>query len=182
MAEHGEAPTQPPDLSGCSHRELTVGTTRLHYVEAGRSGPTVVLLHGFPELWYSWRRQLPALAAAGLHAVAPDLRGYNLSDRPAGVANYRVRALLADVEGLIRAAAGGPAFVVGHDWGGLLAWRPAGLAPGWPGGRLCGQASGPSSASPLASQAPSRRSTASQARPGPSSCRTRAPASRALSA
>jgi pimeloyl-ACP methyl ester carboxylesterase len=101
---------------------------RLHYVAAGRGEP-VVLLHGFPEFWYSWRHQLRALAAAGFRAVAPDLRGYNASDRPARVADYRVRKLVEDVAGLIRALTPGPAFVVGHDWGGVLAWRLAALHP-----------------------------------------------------
>lgn len=111
-----------------SHKEMKVGAVRLHYVEAGQGEP-VVLLHGFPEFWYSWRRQLPALAAAGFHALAPDLRGYNESDRPEGVANYRVRRLVEDLVGLIRGLDLGPAYVVGHDWGGVLAWRLAALHP-----------------------------------------------------
>jgi epoxide hydrolase 4 len=101
---------------------------RLHYVEAGQGEP-VVLLHGFPEFWYSWRHQLPALAEAGFRAIAPDLRGYNQSGCPAGVANYRVAKLVEDVAGLVREVAGGPAFVVGHDWGGVLAWRLAAQYP-----------------------------------------------------
>lgn len=72
-----------------THRYAQVGRVRLHYVEAG-SGPLVVLLHGFPEFWYGWRHQIPALAKAGFRVVAPDLRGYNLSEKPPGVRAYRV--------------------------------------------------------------------------------------------
>src|SRR4051812_32647599 len=80
---------------------VTVNGVRLHYAEAG-AGPLVLLLHGFPEFWYSWRHQIPALASAGFRVVAPDLRGYNLSDKPPGIASYRVPLLLEDVAGLIR--------------------------------------------------------------------------------
>src|SRR5881227_938301 len=97
---------------------------RLHFVEAG-AGPPVILLHGFPEFWYSWRHQLPALAAAGYRALAPDLRGYNTSGRPVGVEAYRLRHLTADVLGLIRHAGTDRAVLVGHDWGGVIAWDVA---------------------------------------------------------
>ena len=114
------APPEPlPD--GWAHREAVVNGVRLHYVEAG-AGPLVLLLHGFPEFWYAWRRQIGPLAAAGFRVLAPDLRGYNLSDKPHGVAAYRVEALTADVAGLIRHAGDGAAAVVGHDWGGVLTW------------------------------------------------------------
>jgi pimeloyl-ACP methyl ester carboxylesterase len=107
------------------HREGRVNGVRLHWVEQGE-GPLVVLLHGFPEFWYAWRHQLPALAAAGFRAVAPDLRGYNLSEKPRGVRAYRIEALLGDLEGLISLLAveqgGTRAHVVGHDWGGAFAW------------------------------------------------------------
>jgi pimeloyl-ACP methyl ester carboxylesterase len=101
---------------------------RLHYVETGHGAP-VVLFHGFPEFWFSWRHQLSALAGAGLRGLAPDLPGYNESERPARLRRYRVRALVNDLAAFIRQAAGGPAFVVGHDWGGLLAFRLAALHP-----------------------------------------------------
>jgi epoxide hydrolase 4 len=106
-----------------TQHEARVNGIRLHWVEQGE-GPLVVLLHGFPEFWYAWRHQLPALAAAGFRAVAPDLRGYNLSDKPAGVAAYRIEALLEDLARLIeRLGEGrGKAHVVGHDWGGAFAW------------------------------------------------------------
>ena len=110
------------------HREAVVNGVRLHYVEAG-AGPLVVLLHGFPEFWYSWRHQIPALAAAGFHAVAPDLRGYNESAKPPKVSAYRIATLADDVAGLIEHADGGPAAVAGHDWGGLLAWQLAARQP-----------------------------------------------------
>ena len=111
-----------------THREAVVNRVRLHYVEAG-GGPLIVLLHGFPEFWYSWRHQIPALAEAGFRVMAPDLRGYNLSDKPAGVRHYRLGALVEDVAGLIRRAGAGKAVVAGHDWGGGVAWA---LAMRWP--------------------------------------------------
>ena len=101
-----------------------LGDVRLHYVEAG-DGPLVVLLHGFPEFWFGWRRQIPALAEAGFRVVAPDLRGYNLSSRPAGVAAYDTDLLAADVRDLIRERGADRAFLVGHDWGGGVAWATA---------------------------------------------------------
>jgi pimeloyl-ACP methyl ester carboxylesterase len=106
-----------------THREGRVNALKLHWVEQGE-GPLVVLLHGFPEYWYAWRHQIPALAAAGFRAVAPDLRGYNLSDKPRGVAAYRIEALLADLVGLVERLGEGEkkAHVVGHDWGGAFAW------------------------------------------------------------
>jgi len=104
-----------------THHDADVGDVRLHYVSAG-DGPLVVLLHGFPEFWYSWRHQIRALARAGYRAVAPDLRGYNLSDKPRGVHSYRIPALVEDVAGLIRACGASRVTVVGHDWGGVVAW------------------------------------------------------------
>lgn len=111
-----------------THRFLTLNGIRLHVVEAGL-GPPVLLLHGFPEFWYAWRHQIPALAAAGFHAVAPDLRGYNESDRPIAIHHYRPRLLVEDVVGLIQQLSDGPVYLVGHDWGGVLAWRVAALYP-----------------------------------------------------
>jgi pimeloyl-ACP methyl ester carboxylesterase len=107
-----------------THRFAEVNGVRLHYVEAG-TGPLVILLHGFPEFWYSWRHQLPALAAAGFRALAPDLRGYNESDKPRRVADYRIERLADDVAGLIAHAGEQDAAVVGHDWGGAIAWSLA---------------------------------------------------------
>jgi len=101
-----------------------VGEMRLHYVEAGE-GPLVVLLHGFPEFWFSWRLQIAPLAAAGFRVVAPDLRGYNLSSRPGGVEAYGADKLAADIRGLIRELGAESALLVGHDWGGTVAWTTA---------------------------------------------------------
>ncbi len=101
---------------------------QLHVEESGHGDP-VVLLHGFPEFSACWRHQLPALAAAGFRAIAPDLRGYNLSDRPRGVKNYRTNELVSDIVALIRKLPGGKAHIVGHDWGGVLAWRLAAQHP-----------------------------------------------------
>ncbi|MEK6327129.1 MAG: alpha/beta fold hydrolase [Actinomycetota bacterium] len=101
---------------------------RIHYVEAGE-GPLVVLLHGFPEFWFGWRRQIPALAEAGFRVVAPDTRGYNLSSRPADVAAYDTDLLAADVRDLIRERGAERAFVVGHDWGAGSAWATAANHP-----------------------------------------------------
>jgi pimeloyl-ACP methyl ester carboxylesterase len=108
------------------HEQAVVGDVRLHYVTAGDEGdPLVVLLHGFPEFWYSWRHQIPALADAGFRVVAPDMRGYNASEKPHGVASYRMEKLVGDVVGLIEHFDREEAHVVGHDWGGLVAWATA---------------------------------------------------------
>jgi pimeloyl-ACP methyl ester carboxylesterase len=105
-----------------THRYADLGDVRLHFVEAGQ-GSLVILLHGFPEFWYSWRHQIPALAAAGYHVVAPDMRGYNRSDKPHGVRAYRSEVLIRDVARLIKACGVERATVVGHDWGGGVAWQ-----------------------------------------------------------
>jgi pimeloyl-ACP methyl ester carboxylesterase len=110
---------------------MDVGGVRLAVAEAGDpAGEPVILLHGFPEGSHSWRHQLPVLAEAGFHAVAPDLRGYGGSDRPSAVDDYSARKLVGDVAGLIRALGHESAHVVGHDWGGGLAWGLAGTSPG----------------------------------------------------
>jgi len=107
-----------------THHDAVVNGVRLHYVEAG-SGPLVVLLHGFPEFWYSWRRQIPVLTAAGYRVIAPDMRGYNISEKPRGIAPYRTDVLAGDVAALIRHAGVAAAVVVGHDWGASVAWQVA---------------------------------------------------------
>lgn len=113
--------------SKLTHGYAQVGEdVRLHYVEAGPGdGPPVVLLHGFPEFWYGWRQQLPALAQAGFHVVAPDMRGYNLSDKPHGRRAYDPYRLADDVAGLIGQLGLDSAHVVGHDWGGAAAYAAA---------------------------------------------------------
>jgi pimeloyl-ACP methyl ester carboxylesterase len=103
------------------HRMVRTNGVRLHCAVSGE-GPLVILLHGFPECWYSWRHQIPALAER-CRVVAPDLRGYNESEKPAGVAAYAMPELVADVEGLIDAFGGGDAAIVGHDWGGAVSWH-----------------------------------------------------------
>jgi pimeloyl-ACP methyl ester carboxylesterase len=106
------------------HHHALINGIQLHYVEAG-SGPLVLLLHGFPEFWYSWHHQIAALSTAGLRVMAPDLRGYNESDKPAGIPNYRMELLSGDVLGLVRHAGVERAVIVGHDWGGAIAWDVA---------------------------------------------------------
>src|ERR1700761_4523780 len=119
-----------PPTNGITHRTVPVGPLNLHVAEAG-TGPLVVLLHGFPECWYSWRHQLTALAAAGYHAVAPDQRGYGRTGNPPGatIASYTMLHLVGDVIGLIDALGEDRAVVVGHDWGAPVAWNTALLRP-----------------------------------------------------
>lgn len=93
---------------------------KIHYVTSGK-GPLVVLLHGFPDYWYTWRDQIPALAKH-YQVVAIDLRGYNKSDQPQDVANYAVEKLVGDVEAVIKHFKCDKAVIVGHDWGGFIAW------------------------------------------------------------
>jgi pimeloyl-ACP methyl ester carboxylesterase len=110
-------------------RFLTVGGVRLHYVEAGE-GPLVVLLHGFPEFWWTWRHQIPALVAAGFRVVAIDMRGYAQSDAPPRWRDYRMELLAADVAGVIEQLGDdGRAYLAGHDWGAAVAWAVATLHP-----------------------------------------------------
>jgi pimeloyl-ACP methyl ester carboxylesterase len=105
------------------HRTLAANGVRLHAVEAGpEDGPLLILLHGFPELWYSWRHQIGPLAAAGYRVLVPDQRGYNLSGKPRRVSSYNLDRLARDVVALIDRAGVERARVVGHDWGGAVAW------------------------------------------------------------
>ena len=109
--------------AGIEHFDVQAGEVRLHCAAMGpKDGPLIILLHGFPECWVTWRAQLPALAAAGFRAVAPDLRGYGKSDKPRGVAAYRMEKLTGDVAALIKALGRDRADLVGHDWGGQVAW------------------------------------------------------------
>lgn len=109
-----------------THRDISANGIRLHAAEAG-DGPLVLLLHGFPQFWWTWRAQLTALADAGFRAVAPDLRGYGASDKPPR--GYDLPTLSADMAALVRALGETDAVVVGHDWGGLLGWTMAALHP-----------------------------------------------------
>jgi len=110
------------------HKFVQAKGIRIHYVEQGEGFP-VVLLHGFPELWYSWRHQIPALAAAGLRAIAPDLRGYGETDKPAELEAYDMEHLVGDLVGLLDALEIEKAVIVGHDWGGMVVWSAALMAP-----------------------------------------------------
>jgi pimeloyl-ACP methyl ester carboxylesterase len=114
--------------TGVTHRTVAANGIQMHIAEAG-AGPLVVLCHGFPELWYSWRHQLQALAAAGFHAVAPDMRGYGRTDRPAAIEQYTLFHMLGDMVALIDALAAGRAVIAGHDWGAAVAWHAAQLRP-----------------------------------------------------
>ncbi|TMG49018.1 MAG: alpha/beta hydrolase [Chloroflexi bacterium] len=115
----------------CQHvpvrRDIAVNGVRLHCVLEGK-GPLVLLLHGFPESAYAWRKQIPALAER-FRVVAPDLRGYAESDKPPRVSDYRIPVLVADIVGLIQALGEDRAHVVGHDWGGAIAWAAAETRP-----------------------------------------------------
>lgn len=115
-------------MTGISHRTIDVNGLSMHVAEAG-SGPLVVLLHGFPESWYSWRHQLTALADAGYHVVAPDQRGYGRTGGPKDVAEYSIFHLVGDVIGLLDALEAPTAAVVGHDWGAPVAWHTALFRP-----------------------------------------------------
>jgi len=115
---------RPADFT---HQTLTVGDLKMHVVMDGpEDGPLAVLLHGFPEFWYSWRHQIKPLAEAGYRVVVPDQRGYNLTDKHGP---YDVFTLTADVAGLIRTLGHEKAIIVGHDWGGVVAWCFAAFYP-----------------------------------------------------
>ena len=107
---------------------VDVAGARVHCVEAGE-GPLVILVHGFPESWYSWRHQIPAIAAAGFRVVAIDVRGYGRSSKPLAVEDYRMVRLVADNVGLVSALGETTATIIGHDWGAPIAWNSAMLRP-----------------------------------------------------
>ena len=110
------------------HRTLETNGIRMHVAEAG-AGPVVLLCHGFPESWHSWRHQIIALAEAGFHAVAPDMRGYGRTDQPAAIGEYTLLHLVGDLVGLLDALGAPSAVVAGHDWGAPVAWHAALLRP-----------------------------------------------------
>lgn len=121
-------PLREDAVDGVSHRVLDIAGLPVHVAEAG-SGPLILLLHGFPECWYSWRHQLTALAEAGWHAVAPDQRGYCSTGGPDGADQYTMLHLTGDVIGLMDALGAEEAVVAGHDWGAPVAWNTALLRP-----------------------------------------------------
>lgn len=115
-------------MGDIAHRYIQTNGITMHIAEAGE-GPLVILLHGFPELWYSWRHQLPALAAVGYHAVAPDVRGYGQTDAPQAVESYSLLNMTADIVGLLDALGEEKAVLIGNDWGANIAWWCARLYP-----------------------------------------------------
>ncbi|HEY6514452.1 MAG TPA: alpha/beta hydrolase [Burkholderiaceae bacterium] len=115
-------------MSALQHRFVQTNGLRLHVAEQGE-GPLVVLCHGFPESWYSWRHQLEALAEAGYRVVAPDMRGYGQSDAPDAIGEYSMLHLVGDMAGLVLALGEPHAVVIGHDWGAPVAWHCALLRP-----------------------------------------------------
>src|SRR3981189_959751 len=126
----GPEPTSWVDstMPEVTHRMIETNGLRLHVAAQGE-GPLVILCHGFPECWYSWRHQLPALAKAGFRAVAPDLRGYGLSDRPEGVDKYTILDDIGDTVRLVDALGAKQAAIAGHDIGAAVAWQTALLRP-----------------------------------------------------
>ncbi len=114
-------------LEDVSHGYADSGDVRIHYAAVGE-GPLVVMIHGFPDYWYTWRNQMEALAKC-YRVVAIDQRGYNLSDKPDGVDNYDMKLLVQDVVAVIRRQGQQKAVVVGHDWGGMVAWSVAMFQP-----------------------------------------------------
>src|SRR5271170_3106616 len=112
------------------HRAVAANSMRLHLAESGPAdGPCIILCHGFPESWYSWRHQLRALGEAGFHTVAPDMRGYGQTDRPQEVEAYDIFQLTGDLVGLVNALGAEPTVIVGHDWGAWITQAAALLRP-----------------------------------------------------
>ncbi len=122
----GQVPEAAPPAStllpGAEEGFVDSGGVKIHYVSLGkREDPLLVMIHGFPDFWYSWRAQMPALAKR-FHVVAIDQRGYNLSGQPEGVANYTTDKLVGDLLAVVKHFTNGKAVIVGHDWGGMVAW------------------------------------------------------------
>lgn len=114
-----------------SQRYVQANGVRLHVAQAGpEDGPPLVLLHGFPEFWFGWRRQIPYFAARGYRVYAPDQRGYNLSEKPTQVSDYRLDTLATDIDALAQALGHEQVYLVGHDWGAVVAWWTAIQYPG----------------------------------------------------
>jgi pimeloyl-ACP methyl ester carboxylesterase len=116
-------------LAEPKHRIIETNGIKMHIAEQG-AGPLVILCHGFPEIWYSWKHQIPAIAKAGFRVVAPDQRGYGQTDAPEAIEDYDMFKLTADMVGLVEALGEEKAVVIGHDWGAPVAWHCALLRPG----------------------------------------------------
>jgi pimeloyl-ACP methyl ester carboxylesterase len=110
------------------HQYVTTNGIRMHVAESGEGYP-IVMCHGFPELWYSWRHQMRALAEAGFRAIAPDQRGYGETDAPQSIEAYTQQQLVADIVGMLDALGLAKCVIIGHDWGGAVAWNAALMAP-----------------------------------------------------
>jgi pimeloyl-ACP methyl ester carboxylesterase len=115
-------------VSDIQHRQIALNGIEMHVAERGE-GPLVLLCHGWPELWYSWRHQLEALAAAGFRAAAPDMRGFGRTEAPADVAAYTIFHTVGDMVALVAALGEKRALIVGHDWGAPVAWHAALMRP-----------------------------------------------------
>jgi len=115
-------------MNELTHRTIDANGIRIHIAEQG-NGPVVLLCHGFPESWYSWRHQLNALSLAGFHAVAPDMRGYGNTDRPAEIERYTLFHLVGDMVGVLDSLGENQAVIIGHDWGAPVAWHAALMRP-----------------------------------------------------
>jgi soluble epoxide hydrolase/lipid-phosphate phosphatase len=115
-------------MSQFTHQHVNTNGIRMHVAQTGEGYP-IVMCHGFPELWYSWRHQMRALAAAGFRAIAPDQRGYGETDAPQPIESYTQQQLVADIVGMLDALDLAKCVIVGHDWGGAVAWNAALMAP-----------------------------------------------------
>ncbi|KAI5424439.1 hypothetical protein KIW84_030577, partial [Lathyrus oleraceus] len=110
-------------MEGIEHRIVEVNGIKMHVAEKGKEGPVVLFLHGFPELWYSWRHQIAALGSLGYRAVAPDLRGYGDTEAPSSISSYTIFHLVGDIVALIDALGVEQVFLVAHDWGAIIGWN-----------------------------------------------------------
>ncbi len=123
-----DAPLMPKTTEQPTLRFIESNGIRMRIAEMGK-GPLVILVHGWPESWYSWRHQMPAIAAAGYHVVAPDMRGYGKTDKPAAVEDYDIQHLTGDLVGIVDAMGAKDAILVGHDWGAIVTWHAMLLHP-----------------------------------------------------
>jgi pimeloyl-ACP methyl ester carboxylesterase len=122
--------TRTMHISAIEHHRIETNGITLHVVQAGPlSGPVIILLHGFPEFWMAWSEQIDSLVEAGYRVWLPDQRGYNLSDKPQGIDQYRIDVLARDVAGLIEASGRSKVYLAGHDWGGAVSWHLAQSRP-----------------------------------------------------